>query len=140
MRVAVVGATGQVGTVMLAILDERGFPLDDLRLLASSRSAGRRIPFRGDDVVVEDVATADVDGLDLALFSVGSAASAEWRPEVRRRRGRGRRQFVGVADGSRRPVGGARSQSGRTGVDPEGHRGQPQLHDHGGHAGAQAAP
>ncbi len=80
MRVAVVGATGQVGTVMLAVLDQRGFPLDDLRLLASSRSAGRRIAFRGQDVVVEDVATADVNGLDLALFSVGSGASTEWAP------------------------------------------------------------
>ncbi|MGA3147018.1 MAG: aspartate-semialdehyde dehydrogenase [Acidimicrobiales bacterium] len=80
MRVAVVGATGQVGTVMLAILDERGFPLDELRLFASSRSAGRRIPFRGRDVVVEDAATADVDGLDLALFSVGASASARLAP------------------------------------------------------------
>ncbi|MGD0393877.1 MAG: aspartate-semialdehyde dehydrogenase [Acidimicrobiales bacterium] len=80
MRVAVVGATGQVGTVMLAILDERGFPLDDLRLFASSRSAGRPIPFRGRDVVVEDAATADVDGLDLALFSIGAGASAQLAP------------------------------------------------------------
>src|ERR1700722_7203663 len=80
MRVAVVGATGQVGTVMLAILDQRGFPLDDLRVFASSRSAGSRIPFRGHEVVVEDVATADVGGVDLALFSVGAGASAEWAP------------------------------------------------------------
>jgi aspartate-semialdehyde dehydrogenase len=80
MRVGVVGATGQVGTVMLSILDERGFALDDLRLFASSRSAGRRIHFQGRQVVVEDAATADPAGLDLALFSGGAAASSELAP------------------------------------------------------------
>jgi aspartate-semialdehyde dehydrogenase len=80
VRVAVVGATGQVGTVMLSILDQRGFPLDEVRLFASSRSAGRRISFRGHDLVVEDAATADVTGLDLALFSSGATASLELAP------------------------------------------------------------
>jgi aspartate-semialdehyde dehydrogenase len=80
MRVAVVGATGQVGAVMRAILDERQFPLDDLRLFASSRSAGRRIPFRGNEVEVEDAATADLAGLDVAMFSSGAAASRELAP------------------------------------------------------------
>jgi aspartate-semialdehyde dehydrogenase len=82
LRVAVVGATGQVGTVMLDILDQRGFPLDDLRLFASSRSVGRRISYRGREVVVEDAATADVEGLDLALFSIGAAASAGLAPRL----------------------------------------------------------
>ena len=77
---AVVGATGQVGAVMLAVLDQRDFPVDDLRLFASGRSAGRRIAFRGREIVVEDAATADVEGLDLALFSIGAAASAELAP------------------------------------------------------------
>jgi aspartate-semialdehyde dehydrogenase len=80
MRVAVVGATGQVGTVMRAILDERSFPVDELRLFASSRSAGRRLPFRGDEVVVEDAATADPSGIDIALFSSGATASRELAP------------------------------------------------------------
>jgi aspartate-semialdehyde dehydrogenase len=80
MRVAVVGATGQVGTVMRAMLEERDFPVEGLRLFASARSAGRRIPFRGDQVVVEDAAAADVSGLDLALFSSGAAASRELAP------------------------------------------------------------
>ncbi len=80
MRVAVVGATGQVGSVMMRVLDERAFPLDDLRLFATSRSAGRRIPFRGRDLVVEDAATADVTGLDLALFSSGAASSLDLAP------------------------------------------------------------
>jgi aspartate-semialdehyde dehydrogenase len=80
MRVAVVGATGQVGSVMLSILDERGFPLDELRLFASSRSAGRRIPFRGVDLVVEDAATAELGSLDVALFSGGATAAKELAP------------------------------------------------------------
>jgi aspartate-semialdehyde dehydrogenase len=80
VRVGVVGATGQVGTVMLAILGERGFPVDELRLFASSRSAGRRIGFHGDELVVEDAATADVSHLDLALFSSGATASLELAP------------------------------------------------------------
>src|SRR5580698_4945044 len=80
MRVAVLGATGQVGAVMRAILEEREFPVDDLRLLATSRSAGRRIAFRGGEVVVENAATADVTGVDIALFSGGAAASRELAP------------------------------------------------------------
>jgi aspartate-semialdehyde dehydrogenase len=80
VRVGVVGATGQVGTVMLAILGERGFPVDELRLFASSRSAGRRIGFQGRELVVEDAATADVSHLDLALFSGGATASLQLAP------------------------------------------------------------
>jgi aspartate-semialdehyde dehydrogenase len=80
MRVAVVGATGQVGSVMLSILDGRRFPVDELRLFASSRSAGRRIRFRGADLMVEDSATADPSGIDVALFSVGAGASRELAP------------------------------------------------------------
>jgi aspartate-semialdehyde dehydrogenase len=80
MRVAVVGATGQVGSVMRAILVERGFPLDELRLMASSRSAGRRLSFRAEEYEVEDAATADLSGLDLALFSSGATASRALAP------------------------------------------------------------
>ncbi len=69
------GATGQVGTVMRTMLAERGFPLDELRLFASARSAGRRLPFGDADLEVEDAATADVSGLDVALFSSGATAS-----------------------------------------------------------------
>jgi len=80
MRIGVVGATGQVGTVMQAILEERGFPLDDLRLFASARSAGRTLDFRGRSIVVEDAATADASGIDIALFSSGATASRELAP------------------------------------------------------------
>jgi aspartate-semialdehyde dehydrogenase len=80
MRVAVVGATGQVGEVMRSVLDERGFPVDALRLFASSRSAGRLLPFRATDLTVEDAETADPSGVDIALFSCGAAASRALAP------------------------------------------------------------
>ncbi|MDH6215748.1 aspartate-semialdehyde dehydrogenase [Streptomyces pseudovenezuelae] len=71
MRVGIVGATGQVGTVMRSILKERNFPLDELRLFASARSAGTVL----DGVTVEDAASADYSGLDIVLFSAGGATS-----------------------------------------------------------------
>ncbi|MEL7155058.1 MAG: aspartate-semialdehyde dehydrogenase [Actinomycetota bacterium] len=82
MRVGIVGATGQVGGVMRRLLDERGFPVDELRLFASARSAGRTIDWRGTPITVEDAATADYTGLDIALFSAGGATSAELAPRV----------------------------------------------------------
>ncbi|MHA5053328.1 aspartate-semialdehyde dehydrogenase [Streptomyces sp. SD15] len=71
MRVGIVGATGQVGTVMRRILVEREFPVTELRLFASARSAGTVL----DGVTVEDAATADYSGLDIVLFSAGGATS-----------------------------------------------------------------
>ncbi|WP_448319165.1 aspartate-semialdehyde dehydrogenase [Streptomyces sp. CO7] len=71
MRVGIVGATGQVGTVMRKILAERNFPVTELRLFASARSAGRDL----DGVTVEDAATADYSGMDIVLFSAGGATS-----------------------------------------------------------------
>ncbi|MDQ0642431.1 aspartate-semialdehyde dehydrogenase [Microbacterium murale] len=73
--VAIVGATGQVGTVMRDILAERSFPIRELRLFSSARSAGTSIEFAGVDVVVEDVETADPAGIEIALFSAGATAS-----------------------------------------------------------------
>jgi aspartate-semialdehyde dehydrogenase len=78
LRVGVYGATGQVGGVMRATLRERRFPVSALRYFASARSAGREL----DGIVVEDVDTADHRGLDLALFSMGAAASKQWAPVV----------------------------------------------------------
>ena len=74
-NVAVVGATGQVGAVMRRLLDEREFPIAGIRFFASARSAGTTLPFKGEDIVVEDVATADLAGIDIALFSAGGATS-----------------------------------------------------------------
>jgi aspartate-semialdehyde dehydrogenase len=80
MRVGVVGATGQVGGVMRRILAERAFPVDEIRYFASSRSAGSTLPWDGADLVVEDAATADPAGLDVALFSAGAPASRVQAP------------------------------------------------------------
>jgi aspartate-semialdehyde dehydrogenase len=82
MRVGVFGATGQVGSVMRALLAERAFPVDEIRFFASARSAGTTLPWAGGEVTVEDSATADFSGLDIALFSNGGAASRELAPKV----------------------------------------------------------
>ncbi|MFM7599222.1 MAG: aspartate-semialdehyde dehydrogenase [Actinomycetota bacterium] len=78
--VAVVGATGQVGTVMRRLLEEHDFPAGQIRYFASARSAGTTLLWKGADVVVEDVATADLSGIDIALFSAGGATSKEFAP------------------------------------------------------------
>ena len=79
--VAVVGATGQVGTVMRRLLDERDFPMQQVRFFASARSAGTSLPWRGVEIVVEDAATADLTGIDIALFSAGGASSKALAPK-----------------------------------------------------------
>ena len=75
MRVGIVGATGQVGTVMRAILSERKFPVTEMRYFASTRSAGTTLPWGDQQITVEDAATADPSGLDIALFSAGATSS-----------------------------------------------------------------
>ena len=82
--VAIVGATGAVGREMIAILDARRFPAASLRLFASPRSRGMRIPFRGSDIAVESLDHGAVaEGIDLALFSAGKGISREWAPKFR---------------------------------------------------------
>ena len=80
MRIGVVGATGQVGGVMRTLLAERHFPIDELRFFASARSAGTTLPWKGGEITVEDAATADPYGLDIALFSSGATSSRELAP------------------------------------------------------------
>jgi len=80
LRIGVVGATGQVGAVMRRLLEERDFPVEQIRFFASARSAGTTLPWKGSDVVVEDAATADPTGLDIALFSAGGATSKAQAP------------------------------------------------------------
>jgi len=80
-NVAVVGATGQVGTVMLKLLAEREFPIKSLRLFSSARSAGKVMTWQGQDITVEDAATADLEGIDIALFSAGGTTSKELAPK-----------------------------------------------------------
>ena len=78
--IGVVGATGQVGTVMRQLLAERDFPADEVRFFASSRSAGKTLPWKGGEIVIEDAETADPSGLDIALFSAGAGTSRALAP------------------------------------------------------------
>jgi aspartate-semialdehyde dehydrogenase len=80
LRVGIVGATGQVGGVVREILAERRFPLAELRFFASARSAGSTLPWGDGEITVEDAATADPSGLDIAIFSAGGATSKEQAP------------------------------------------------------------
>jgi aspartate-semialdehyde dehydrogenase len=82
MKVAVLGATGVVGREMLRTLEERAFPVDQLVPLASRRSAGVRLTFRGADEEVRAVDEARFEGVDVALFSPGASASREWAPRA----------------------------------------------------------
>ncbi|TDC75265.1 aspartate-semialdehyde dehydrogenase [Streptomyces hainanensis] len=75
MKIGIVGATGQVGGVMRGILAERKFPVDQLRLFASTRSAGSTLPWQDGLITVEDAATADYSGLDIVLFSAGKGTA-----------------------------------------------------------------
>jgi len=80
-HVAVVGATGAVGQTMLSILAERKFPISTLTLLASSRSAGQQVDFNGEKIIIQDLATFDPSGVEIALFSAGGGISKEFAPK-----------------------------------------------------------
>lgn len=81
-NVAVVGATGLVGETMISVLEERKFPVDELHLLASSRTAGKVVKFGNKRVTVQDLATFDFKGVDIGLFSAGSSVSEEYAPKA----------------------------------------------------------
>src|SRR3984885_9640983 len=82
MRIAIVGATGQVGVVLRSILAERAFPVDDMRYLASSRSAGTTLPWGDKEITVEDAEVADLSGIDLALCSAPASLSRTLAPRL----------------------------------------------------------
>jgi len=79
-RVAIMGATGAVGNEFLKILEQRQFPLSDLKLLASHRSAGKTLKFRGEDLVVEELTEQSFEGVDLVLASAGGSVSKKFAP------------------------------------------------------------
>ncbi len=80
LKVAVVGATGAVGNLMVKVLEERAFPVSSLKLLASARSVGKTLPFRGVEVPVEELVEDSFNGVQLALFSAGGAISKKFAP------------------------------------------------------------
>jgi aspartate-semialdehyde dehydrogenase len=81
-QVAILGATGAVGTELMALLEERNFPVSKLKLLASSRSAGQTLKFRGEPLTVEAVNDRSFDGIDLVLASAGASISKAWAPKA----------------------------------------------------------
>jgi aspartate-semialdehyde dehydrogenase len=81
MRVAVVGATGMVGTVMLKVLEERNFPITELVLVASERSVGNKLMYKNKEYSVVGLQTAVNMHLDIAIFSAGGDTSLEWAPK-----------------------------------------------------------
>src|SRR2546428_9087632 len=83
-RVAVVGAAGAVGAEMIAILEERKFPVGVLQPLASYRSAGERVTFHDQELVVRELTKDSFEGVDIALFSAGAAISPEFAPIARK--------------------------------------------------------
>ena len=80
-NIAVVGATGQVGGVVLRLLAERNFPVESLRVMSSARSAGKSITWNGNHYTIEDASNADLAGIDIAIFSAGGSTSKELAPK-----------------------------------------------------------
>src|SRR5579863_624292 len=78
--VAIVGATGAVGVELIRCLEQRRFPLSELRLFASARSAGKSLPFGASALTVREVTDSSFDGVDIALFSAGGATSKRFAP------------------------------------------------------------
>ena len=79
-NVAILGATGAVGTELLALLEQRNFPLDKLKILASERSAGKSISFAGENLIIEAVTESSFDNVDIVLASAGGSISKQWLP------------------------------------------------------------
>ena len=81
MKLAVVGATGLVGQEILKVLEERTFPFDELYLVASAKSVGQTITFKGKDYVVKSIEEVCKLAPDIAIFSAGGGTSLEWAPK-----------------------------------------------------------
>ncbi len=84
-RVAVVGATGAVGREMIKVLEQRDFPVSEIKLLASKRSAGQKLTFKGKEITVEELKPESFENIDIALFSAGGERSKHFAPEAVKR-------------------------------------------------------
>lgn len=82
VRVAIVGATGVVGQTLLKVLDERSFPVSEVRLLASARSAGRKVEFKGQELTIVEASRAAFEGIDIAFFAASGEVAQELAPEA----------------------------------------------------------
>ena len=109
-NVAIVGATGLVGTLIARVLEERAFPVDSIKFLASSRSGGKSIRFCGTSHSVEPLRPEAFAGIDYVLSSTPASISREFSPDCRESWRDRNRQLVGLADGSRGAAGGPGSQ------------------------------
>src|SRR4249920_1084043 len=83
-HVAIVGATGAVGIELLRVMERRNFPVADLRLLASARSAGKKLEFRGQDLPIAALDQSSFAGIDLAFFSAGAGTAKQFAPIAQR--------------------------------------------------------
>ncbi|MEL6319157.1 MAG: aspartate-semialdehyde dehydrogenase, partial [Cyanobacteria bacterium J06626_14] len=82
LNIAILGATGAVGTELISLLEERQFPVSTLRLLSSPRSAGRTVSYKGESLVVEPVSDRSFDGIDIVLASAGGSVSKQWADTI----------------------------------------------------------
>ena len=112
-RVGVLGATGLVGTTILEVLAERGFPAAEVVPFASERSVGKQIEWNGTALQCRALSEETIQGLDVVLSSAGGAVSAEWAPKFVEAGRRGRRQHQLLADARRRAPRRRRGQPGR---------------------------
>ena len=139
-KVAVAGATGNVGREMLAILAERRFPVSEVVALASPASIGREVSFGDKTLKCKALEHYDFSDTDLCLMSAGGGGVEGIFSQDQRPRLFGHRQFVGLADGSGRAAHRARGQRGRgQGVRKEEHHRQPELLDRATRGRAEAA-
>ena len=139
-RVAVVGATGNVGREMLNILEELNFPVDEMHAIASRKSIGVEVAFGDKTIKCEDIEQFDFSTVDIVLMSAGGAVSKEWSREDRRGRPDRHRQLLGLAHGPGRAADRAGGEPGRRrGCAQEEHHRQPQLLDRPAGRGAEAA-
>ena len=138
-NVAVVGAAGMVGTEMIRTLEQRRFPVGELRPLDVAEVAGTAMPFAGRTVVCREATEANFAGIDIAIFSAGGEASLDLAPEGRPPGRRRHRQQLRLADGPGVPARRAGGEPARSRV-AQGHHREPELLDHPDGRRAQAAP